>query len=112
MYFDINETTEEWIRKWNSFKPNIVIGYPSAIKIMAQLTENGKISSGIERVITCGEPLGRYLRKYLEGVWKTQIVNFYGLRMNLISNLTLMENILVEKHRGQRLREQSSVIQG
>ena len=83
MYFDINEPTEEWIRKWNSFKPNIVIGYPSAIKIMAQLTEKGKISSGIERVITCGEPLGRHLRKYLERVWKTQIVNFYGASESL-----------------------------
>lgn len=83
MYFDINEPTEEWIKKWNHFKPNIVIGYPSAIKIMAQLSEQGKISSDIERVITCGEPLGHYLRHYLEKVWNTQVVNFYGASESL-----------------------------
>lgn len=83
MYFDINEPTEEWIKKWNQFKPNIVIGYPSAIKIMAQLSEQGKISSDIERVITCGEPLGHYMRHYLENVWNTQVVNFYGASESL-----------------------------
>ena len=83
MYFDINEPTEDWIKKWNQFKPNIVIGYPSAIKIMAQLSEQGKISSDIERVITCGEPLGHYMRHYLENVWNTQVVNFYGASESL-----------------------------
>ena len=83
MCFDINEPTEDWIKKWNQFKPNIVIGYPSAIKIMAQLSEQGKISSNIERVITCGEPLGHYMRHYLENVWNTQVVNFYGASESL-----------------------------
>lgn len=83
MCFDINEPTEDWIKKWNQFKPNIVIGYPSAIKIMAQLSEQGKISSDIERVITCGEPLGHYMRHYLENVWNTQVVNFYGASESL-----------------------------
>ena len=78
LYLDIKTPVTEWISQLKAFKPNIVIGYPSAIKILAQLMENGEVSLDVERVISCGEPLGTNLRTYLEKIFRTQVVNFYG----------------------------------
>ncbi len=78
LYLDIKMPITEWISQLKEFRPNIVIGYPSAIKILAQLMENGEVSLDAERVISCGEPLGTSLRTYLEKIFRTQVVNFYG----------------------------------
>ena len=78
MYLDIKTPVAEWIRQIREFQPNIVIGYPSAIKILAQLMEKGDVAIDIQRVISCGEPLGTNLRTYLEKIFRTQVVNFYG----------------------------------
>lgn len=83
MYLDIKTPLEEWIRKLNEFRPNIVIGYPSAIKIMAELMEKEKVHTEVIRVISCGEPLGASLRNYLEEMFETQIVNIYGASESL-----------------------------
>ena len=32
LYLDIKAPLEEWIRQLNEFKPNIIIGYPSAVR--------------------------------------------------------------------------------
>ena len=83
LYLDIKTPVTEWIRQIKEFRPNIVIGYPSAIKILAQLMENGEVSLDAERVISCGEPLGNSLRTYLENIFRTQVVNFYGASESL-----------------------------
>lgn len=91
MYLDINTPLEEWVKRLNEFRPNIVIGYPSAVKIMAELAEQGQIKVSacapggwkIDRVISCGEPLGANLRDYLERIFGTQPVNFYGASESL-----------------------------
>lgn len=83
IYLDIKTPVTEWIRKLREFRPNIVIGYPSAIKILAQLMEKGEVSLEAERVISCGEPLGLSLRTYLEKIFRIQVVNFYGASESL-----------------------------
>ena len=83
LYLDIKTPVTECIRQLKAFRPNIVIGYPSAIKILAQLMENGEVSLDAERVISCGEPLGNSLRTYLENIFRTQVVNFYGASESL-----------------------------
>lgn len=83
MYLDINMPLAEWIRQLRSFRPNIIIGYPSAIKILAELVERGEVELKVVRVISCGEPLGSSLRSYLEHVFRTRTVNFYGASESL-----------------------------
>lgn len=41
MYLDIKTPLAEWVRQLRAFRPNIIIGYPSAIKILAELMERG-----------------------------------------------------------------------
>lgn len=83
LHLDIKTPLPEWIRQIRAFNPNMIIGYPSAIKILAELVAHGEIELKVSRVISCGEPLGSSLRHYLETVLHAQIVNFYGASESL-----------------------------
>lgn len=80
---DIKTPLAEWIRQIKEFKPNLIIGYPSAIKILAELVEKRRVEVNVLRVISCGEPLGASLRNYLEKCFGTKVVNFYGASESL-----------------------------
>lgn len=83
LYLDINTPLVKWIECINTFRPNIIIGYPSAIKILAELAENKEISVQIVRVISCGEPLSRGLRTFLEATFHCPVINIYGASESL-----------------------------
>lgn len=83
MYLDINTPLEEWIHTIRTFQPNMIIGYPSAVKILAELVEKDNLDLKVLRTITCGEPLGASLRKYLEDVFGAEVINFYGASESL-----------------------------
>jgi len=83
LHLDINTPLSEWVRQLREFRPNIVIGYPSAIKILAELVERGELLLHVVRLISCGEPLSTSLRQYLEQVFHTRAVNFYGASESL-----------------------------
>lgn len=83
MYLDINAPLQEWISRLRAFKPNIVIGYPSAIKVLGELLSTGQISLQVLRVISCGEPLGASLRHYFESVFQAEVINVYAASESL-----------------------------
>lgn len=82
-YIDIKAPLAQWIKQIHDFKPNIIIGYPSAIKILAELIDRGEVQVNLMRVISCGEPLGSSLRNYLEKIFATTVINFYGASESL-----------------------------
>lgn len=83
LHLDINRPLCEWIDSIRAFQPNLIIGYPSAVKIFGELVEQGTIEANILRVISCGEPLGPGLRGYLEKTFCCDVVNFYGASESL-----------------------------
>lgn len=83
LYLDIKTPLAQWAEQIESFRPDIVIGYPSAIKILGELAERGEIKLQLFRIISCGEPLGASLRNYLEKTLQTVIINFYGASESL-----------------------------
>lgn len=83
LYLDIKTPLAEWIRQIREFKPNLVIGYPSTIKILGELVEKGEVSLDVFRVISCGEPLGASLRHYLSETFQAEVINFYGASESL-----------------------------
>lgn len=83
LFLDINTPLAEWIENIHKFKPNMIIGYPSAIKILGELVEKGEIKINVFRVISCGEPLGSGLRKYIEKIFHADVVNIYGASESL-----------------------------
>lgn len=85
LFIDINEPLEIWCKKINDFNPNFVVGYPSGLKIIANLVQEGKISfrKKNHKIATCGEPLIPGLRKNLEETFGKEIINFYGASESL-----------------------------
>ena len=83
MYLDIKTPLSQWTEAVRAFRPNIIIGYPSAIKILAELVEQGNISVQVVRVISCGEPLSQGLRGFLEQTFRCPVINIYGASESL-----------------------------
>lgn len=88
---DIKQPLQEWIHQIHKFDPNIIIGYSSAIKILAELVEKDKVHVHVERIISCGEPLNIRLRAYLKRVFHCDIVNFYGASESLALGVETQE---------------------
>lgn len=86
---DVKQPLNEWLDQIQAFDPNIMIGYASAIKILAELVEAGHIRVNVERIISCGEPLSGNLRAYLEQVFQCEVVNFYGASESLALGVEL-----------------------
>lgn len=82
-FLDINTPLTEWLDTVRDLKPNILIGYPSAIKMLAELMRSHKASLKMKRIISCGEPLSPGLRHYLETTFKSPVLNFYGASESL-----------------------------
>ena len=83
MYLDINTPLPEWVESIRSFKPNMIIGYPSAIKILGELVKSGGVEVDVFRVISCGEPLNPGLRLFLEQTFHAEVINIYGASESL-----------------------------
>lgn len=83
MYLDIKTPLSQWVEQVKQFRPNFIIGYPSAIKILAELAQRGEVSLSVLRVVSCGEPLGASLRKFLEDTLHAEVINFYGASESL-----------------------------
>ncbi|MCH5186162.1 MAG: phenylacetate--CoA ligase family protein, partial [Oscillospiraceae bacterium] len=57
LFLNVNTPLEEWVEQINRFKPDMIIGYPSALKILGELCERNEIHINAFRTISCGEPL-------------------------------------------------------
>lgn len=83
MQLDINTPLAQWKKTIQDFSPDVLIGYSSALKILAQLKQQGELELDVKRVVTCGEPLPGRLRCYLQEVFRAPVVNFYGASESL-----------------------------
>ena len=83
LFLDVNTPLHTWSENIRRFNPNIVIGYPSALKILAEITERGDVPVDVKRVISCGEPLSPGMRMYFEKIFKAVTINVYGASESL-----------------------------
>lgn len=90
-YLDINMPMEEWTKTAAKFAPDLIIGYPSAIKLLAEELLERETKVAVKRIISCGEPLSSGLRSYLEQVFRCGVVNFYGASESLALGLAKQE---------------------
>lgn len=91
MFLDINTPLSEWVRRVKDFEPNIVIGYPSAVKILGELVERREVELNLFRVISCGEPLSYGMRHYMEKTFQCSVANFYGASETLAMGVEVNE---------------------
>lgn len=75
LVLDVQMSINEWKKHLEKFSPDVIIGYPTAIKILSQIPG---MKFDLKRLITCGEPLSASMRKTFRKRFKCQIINFYG----------------------------------
>lgn len=75
LVLDVQIPTYELIKKLSNFKPDVIIGYPTAINILSQI---GELNLSPGRIITCGEPLGRDMHRSFRRHFRCDVINFYG----------------------------------
>lgn len=83
LFLDINTPISKWKEIVQNFAPDIIIGYPSAVKMLAEEINNGRKQVSAKRVISCGEPLAPGLRSFLENTFQCPVINFYGASESL-----------------------------
>lgn len=105
IYLDVKTPLPEWVERIRKFKPDMIIGYSSAVKILAELVESGDIKFDTARVVTCGEPLGANLRHYLENAFNTKVINFYG------ASESLALGVEIDSEQGMILFDDMNVIE-
>lgn len=89
LYLDIKKPLSQWVDTVNNFNPDIIIGYPSAIKILGELIKQNKVSVKIQRLVSCGEPLPQTLRLFLEETFSAPVINIYGASESLAMGIEL-----------------------
>lgn len=87
LLLNINRPLDQWIDLLEKFKPNVIIGYPSALKILCDLISRSNIHLEVLRIATAGEPLTRELRDYIQNTLGSDVYNIYGASESLIIGL-------------------------
>ena len=75
LVLDVQMPIDEWKKQLKKFSPDVIIGYPTAIKILSQITG---MKFRLKRLITCGEPLPTSMRRAFRRRFRCQVINFYG----------------------------------
>lgn len=105
LFLDIQTPLAQWIEQIGAFQPEMVIGYPSAIKILGELVESRQLSVSLTRIISCGEPLNPGMRRYLTQTLKAEVINFYGASESLALGVEAAED------QGMRLFDDMNIIE-
>ncbi|MFQ3320791.1 MAG: phenylacetate-CoA ligase [Natronomonas sp.] len=87
LFLDINRPMDEWEAEFRDFRPNVLVGYPSAIKLVCDIEREADLGLDIERIAVGGEPLSAELREYIEDTFGTEVLNIYGASESLIIGL-------------------------
>lgn len=80
---DVNEQLSAWMDVLQNDKPNVIIGYSTALKILADLINRTGITLDLKRIVSCGESLTPELRSYLESTFHQNVVNYYSATESL-----------------------------
>ena len=77
--FDITKPLTLHIKKLNAFQPNILGGYFTGLKILAEEQEKGRLQIHPDVIVNCGEGIITKDKEYIEGVFGVSMTNLYGL---------------------------------
>jgi phenylacetate-CoA ligase len=78
MVLNAADPIDTWKDKIKNFNPNYLAGYPSCIKILADMQQRGEINIKPKKIITGGEPLRKEISNYLSSVFDADVIDYYG----------------------------------
>jgi phenylacetate-CoA ligase len=80
-YAMTDETMVEIVNKIKRLRPKVIVGYVSALKILAEFMQINRISDvQVEAIIPAAETLFEYQRELFERVFHGKVYNRYGSR--------------------------------
>ena len=101
LIININKILSDYIDKLNHLNPHNITGYPSGVKMLAELQLKGKIDITPETVICGGEPLLENDIQIIKKAWNIKPLNYYasseslmiGIKRPQDNNMYLMDDI-------------------
>lgn len=75
---DVNEPLSAWGEILRTYRPNMLVGYSTALKMLADLINSDGITLDVRRVVSCGESLMPDVRAYLEHTFHQNVINCYA----------------------------------
>jgi len=87
LLLNVNQPMTEWVTAIEKFQPDVVIGYPSSLKMLSDLALQDRVRMNAFRVVTGGEPLSRDQREYIQTALGTEVFNLYAASESLVLGL-------------------------
>ena len=81
---DASKPLSEWKSIINNYSPNYLSGYPSCIRMAAELQEEGEIKFKPKKIITGGEPLNHETAVYFSNLFGADIIDYYGCTESIL----------------------------
>ena len=81
---NINNILSDYLPKLNKLQPHNLTGYPSAVRMLAELQLEGKLNISPETIICGGEPFVENDRKIIKKAWGVKPVNYYASSESLM----------------------------
>jgi len=78
LVLEINEPIKNRIEDINRFKPTVLSGYFSGLKILAEYQQKGLLNINPKYILSSGEPIIPKDKKFIEKVFGTSMTNVYG----------------------------------
>ena len=100
-YFDLMLPLDEAVSTLNSFQPDIVIGPPSLLGLLADAQNKGMLHMRPERLISVAEVLEPHDKKHLEAVFQVPVHQIYQCTEGLLAvscahgSLHIQEDVVV-----------------
>ena len=85
--FEINSPLESVVQELNRFQPHVLIGYATALKILADRQEIGELRVKPYTLESSGEPLTREDRSRLQTVFGAPLLNVYSCTEHMIMGM-------------------------
>lgn len=80
---DVNEPLSAWRAILRTYRPNMIVGYATALNMLADLMNSDGITLDMRRVVSCGEYLTPDVRAYLERTFRQNVINCYAATESL-----------------------------
>jgi len=79
LILDITKPLALHVKKLNAFQPDILGGYFTGLKILAQEQESGALQIHPDIIVNCGEGIITKDKRYIEEIFGVSLINLYGL---------------------------------
>lgn len=75
----VQDPIEEVVRRLNEFRPTQLIGYPTALQLLAREQKEGRLSISPGNVASSSEPLFTDIREALTEAWGVPVLNIWAM---------------------------------